>query len=320
MNILVTGCTGFLGKNFVKFAFDRELHKKLICIARRQPNFKYSHKLTYLQIPQLAYLSIEQYRKIIEKYQIEAIIHIAALAGERKGSWKDYLTINVNWSLKLAKAFIKANVNHSRFIYVSTVGVHGSVPRGLPVCEATCYAPDGYYHSSKALAELGLLKIAEEAMLPLVILRPTIMYGIYDQGFLWKMIKISRKYFMPLLYNPTIHLLDVGTMVQTIYKCLLMPFKQPDVFIVADKTPIKLRDLLYFMNKHIADMKLLNIPYGASQLTRYLLFPFKKFVKIDLLFKDWYYDTNKLRQKLGIKLHDTLEKIGNYIGWYKQAC
>ena len=178
----------------MEYSKFRRLDAKIFCITRKLPNFRDSSpEITYLTSSEPADMTIEELSSFIENNQIGEIVHCASLVGEGKGSWYDYSKVNTNWTLKLAKAFINADVDHHSFIYVSTVGVHGTIPMEIPANELTPYAPDGYYHSSKMLAEKELINMNSRTGLPVVILRPTIMYGKHDKGFLWKILKISLK-------------------------------------------------------------------------------------------------------------------------------
>jgi len=323
INVLVTGCTGFLGQNFIYSRFIQHLasslNAKLICLVRRAPRAEREPPyLTYLLVPELASVSAKQYRKLIEKYKIEAIVHMAALVGEGRGHWEDYVRVNVMWTLNLASAFAAANVYHHAFVYVSTVGVHGTIPKELPANEETPYAPDNYYHASKALAEKELIKVAADRELPLSILRPTTMYGKYDKGFLWKILRLSRKFLLLVPTNLKIHLLDVETMVDVIGTLLLKP-PRFNVLIVADREPIRLRDLLSLLRDQISGMRFVEVPDGLLQAMEHFMVPLKKYANITLLCRSRYYDISKLKSALNVQLSDTFYGMRKYIRWYTVA-
>jgi nucleoside-diphosphate-sugar epimerase len=324
INILVTGCTGFLGQNFVNLKHVQylasNLDANLICLARKAPRARCeSPNLTYFLVPEPANMSVKQYRELIEKRKIEAIVHMAALVGEGKGHWEDYVRVNVKWTLNLARAFVTANVYHHVFIYVSTVGVHGTIPRELPANEETPYAPDNYYHTSKALAEKALIKMTINKELPLLILRPTIMYGKHDKGFLWKVLRLSKRFLLPVSSDLKVHLLDVETAVSVIDTLLLKPSKS-SIFIVADREPVKLRDLLSFLSDRIPGMRFVSVPDKFMQITESLMAPLKRYANITLLCRSWYYDVSRLKSILNVGLSGTFNGIRKYTWWYAGAC
>jgi len=324
INILVTGCTGFLGQNFldpknIQYLVS-SLDARLICLARRAPRIKCeSPYLAYLLVPEPANIPVNQYRKLIEKYKVEAIVHMAALVGEGKGCWEDYIRVNVKWPLSLARAFTTANVYHHAFVFISTVGVYGTIPGELPANEDTPYAPDNYYHASKVIAERALIRLITKRELPLLILRPTIMYGRYDKGFLWKVLRLSRRFLLPVPSNLRIHLLDVETAVSVIDALLLKP-PGFNAFIVADREPVRLRDLLSFLGGQIPGIRFIEVPDRSLQIMEHLMIPLKKYANITLLCRSWYYDVSRLKSTLNIRLGDTLNRINKYLRWYAGAC
>jgi nucleoside-diphosphate-sugar epimerase len=324
INILITGCTGFLGQNFIDPKHVQylasNLDAKLVCLARRAPHARCeSPHLVYFLIPEPASVSVKQYRELIEKCKIEAIVHMAALVGEGKGRWEDYVKVNVKWTLSLARAFVTANVYHHVFVYISTVGVHGTIPRELPANEETPYAPDNYYHTSKALAEKALIEMATNEELPLLILRPTIMYGKYDKGFLWRVLRLSRRFFLPVPSNLRVHLLDVETAVSVIDALLLKPSKS-NVLIVADREPVKLKDLLSFLSDRIPNTRFVEVPDKFMQMMESFMAPLKRYANIALLCRSWYYDVHRLKLVSNVELSDTLNGIRKYTWWYARAC
>ena len=319
-NILLTGSTSFLGQNYLEYNSLRGANTKIFCITRKLPNSKHGAlDIDHLFISKPANISIEEYIHLMERNQISAVVHSAALVGEGKGSWSDYYETNVKWTLKLANAFAKAGIKHHMFIYISSVGVLGTIPLLIPANETTPYNPDGYYHMSKVLAEKGLLDIASKGGFPLVILRPTIMYGKRDFGFLWKLLKLSRKFILPLPISTRIHLLDVRTMVRVIDSCLSNP-GEPRILIVGDRDSIELRDLLTFLDDKIYGIRTIEIPNKLAQFADQFSRPLMKYANIALLCKSWYYDVSKMKSTLNMEIGQTTDQIKNYLWWYAKAC
>lgn len=319
-NVLLTGNTSFLGQNYLEYNRLRDAKAKILCITRRLPNHEHkTSDINYLFLSQPADMSMENYLHLIEENQVNAIIHTAALVGEGKGSWSDYHKVNVDWTLNLARAFAKSETEHRAFVYVSSVGVYGTIPSVTPADEATPFNPDGYYHKSKVLAEKRLSDMSSENDFPLMILRPTIMYGKHDLGFLWKLIKISRTLVLPLPVDTKIHLLDVRTMVSAIDSCLFSP-SQSKVLIVGDRDPIKLRSLLSFLEDRIPGIRTIEISNRLADIIDRFSIPLRRHVNVTLLCKSWFYDTTKLRSSLNIESDMTTDRITDYVGWYSKTC
>ena len=118
---------------------------------------------------------------------VEVLVHAAAIRHRYGTSRDDYVRVNVGSTERLL-AIAKGRVK--RFVFVSSVGVHG-YPKSLPVTEAAPYAPCTVYSESKVEAERAVRTAHERGDLDTVIIRPTIFYGAGDQnGMLDKMARM----------------------------------------------------------------------------------------------------------------------------------
>jgi len=294
--ILLTGSTGFLGRNFLECS---SLKDNLFLINRE------NHPLD---------LSVEEYTKIIEDKKITSIVHCGALVGRGKGSQDDYYRVNVDWTLRLAEAFATSHVRHQSFVYISSVGVYGTIPPVSRVDETMPYNADGHYHKSKMMAEKRLKSIASIGDFPLTILRPTIMYGRYDRGFLWKLIRLSKRLILPVP-DIWVHLLDVETLIKVIDYCILNQ-DTSGTFNVADKRPVKLKDLALFLKDRIPDMRMVKLSNRFARCLSWLSTPFKDYADVTLLCKSWTYNAEKMKS-MGVETGNTLDLLEKYMQWYR---
>lgn len=290
-NVLLTGATGFVGRNILE---DIRSKFNVFCLVRRKT--KLDNQIL-LKNPEQC--DPEIYKKLIYEYDVNHIIHVAAITGEKAVSWQKYYITNVLWTKNLALGFLKANIGQGSFIFVSTVGVYGTIPKKLPADEKTPYNPDGKYHLSKVLAEKELLNLNRQFNFSLYILRPTIMYGKYDYGFLYK---ISRLKF-PIFFNPLIHLLDVKKMGIVCLK--LLRKRSSGIYNLCDDTPIKLGDLF----------DATEFPTKFCMLHK--IFPAFINIRLKLLCYSWYYDNSKVKKDLKIKFGKTKDNLKKYMWWYK---
>lgn len=128
-------------------------------------------------------------------YNIECVIHLAALAHVKKASISSYQKINTNGTLHLANEAAKAGVK--RFVFVSTIGVNGLNTKQSPFSNTSIPNPHNSYARSKYEAEVGLKKIAQETGLEIVIVRPTLVYGPNAPGNFGTLTRLVNK--LPLL-------------------------------------------------------------------------------------------------------------------------
>lgn len=322
--VLLTGGTGFAGRYAIRrligagmcvCALVRE-KAKLLEVLKGDVT---SPLLRVIEVANPEKLSVEELKGIIEANRITTVLHIAGIVGERDVAWERYFEVNVLWTRNLALAFLRANVSRNRFIFTSSVGVYGTIPKEVPAGEQTSYDPDGKYHRSKVFAEQELFSLWESSCLPLVVLRPTIMYGDGDTGFLFKFFSLMKKKRFPLCAsNPSIHLLDVELLAD-VYTGVINAAAVPDgsVFNVADPMPVKMGVLCQYIADSI-DAKFWRIPYlFFALLTRLCALRLQYAVSLKLISKTWVYDVDSLFSSFKLDKSDTIEALGRkYLKWY----
>jgi len=109
-----------------------------------------------------------------------AIIHLAGLAHRQLPSTLDscrYLrAVNVDYPVSLAGIAAQADV--PRFVFVSSIGVHGAqTPIGVPFREDSPFNPGNPYAESKCEAEHRLQALLASTTTQLVIVRPALVSG-----------------------------------------------------------------------------------------------------------------------------------------------
>jgi nucleoside-diphosphate-sugar epimerase len=115
---------------------------------------------------------------------VNVVVHLAARAHRLRDESGDPLSafrrVNVEATKRLAQAAAAARIG--RFVYVSTIGVHGDRSVATPTTEHAPIAPHDDYTLSKAEAEAALNDIAARTGLSTVILRPCLVYGADAPG------------------------------------------------------------------------------------------------------------------------------------------
>ena len=133
----------------------------------------------------------------------DAVVHAAAvlLAG---GGWSAWRAANVVGTETVARLAARAG---ARLIYLSSVAVYGrrSTYDGGPASvdedfglDRPAYAGDSYARSKRE-AELALWRVAGEAGLRAVALRPCVIYGEGDRNFAPRVARLVRRGFAPLV-------------------------------------------------------------------------------------------------------------------------
>jgi len=184
-NILVTGGAGFIGSNFVRMVLSE--HKDYFIVNL--------DKLTYAgNLENLSdFLDRSNHRfikgdicdgsrieKIIEKYNIDAIINFAAESHVDRSITgpKIFIETNIKGTLTLLEAARKKQIN--RFIQISTDEVYGSLGPEGKFTEQTPLTPNSPYSVTKAAADLLVQSFSHTWGLKYNITRCSNNYGQYQ--------------------------------------------------------------------------------------------------------------------------------------------
>jgi nucleoside-diphosphate-sugar epimerase len=320
MKILLTGVTGFMGKNVLSALLDSNF--KVIAPVRAQSWEKVNSTDKNLFSVKGDFWEdsiLHAYKEIAP----EIIIHLAALRGEGLGNFDEYHRINIAGTEKLVNYALENDIK--LFIYCSTVGVYGTIPAILPAGLDSVPKPDNNYHFSKYQAE----KIVTEKLkdkIPFIILRPTITYGPGDNGFLIRLVNLVKHKKFPLNWRPVnIHLLNIETFVSLILELVTNSITVNHCLVVADRSPVLLSELVnviynhYYSANYPGYLKIPGIFYDLMKASAVLLKMSKLETSLRLVSESWYYDTAALLNAYPIELTDTLPSICSYlnIGYFE---
>jgi len=314
-NILLTGASGFIGQNITM-----ELLKagfRIFAPVRKQSIEKAGPLHTHKN---LVLLEGDFYNpKILETLQnekIEAILHFASIRGAGKAEAKEYEKINVQGTESLLHFALKQNVKN--FLYCSSVGVLGTIPKRQPADSASPVNADNLYHQTKWQSE-ELVRQFSKKGLNTIILRPTITYGSGDDGFVPKLINLVRRRRFPLSSKPfSIHLLHVQAFSRLVIKILEEDYFNNKTDIVADARPVLLKDLAEQIAREI-NGRCRKVPSAVFTLGRGLLYLLSLkglHTSVQLISASWTYDIASTVKELGYVPDETVTSISAYIKEY----
>lgn len=240
---------------------------------------------------------------------VDAVVHCAARAHVMQDGSTDpldeYRKVNVAGSLNLARQAAETGVR--RFIFISSIGVHG-VNSVTPFNEESLSAPKEPYAVSKLEAELALQDFASKAGLELVIIRPPLVYGAAAPGNFGKLFKLADS-SLPLPFG-AVHnkrtMVYLGNLCHFIEISITHPSAANQTFVIADGEGVSLRQLLVLMRKAMGrGPGLLPVPPGLFRLAGRVT---GKQALVDRLVGDLQVDTSKARQLLGWQPPYTVEQ------------
>jgi dTDP-glucose 4,6-dehydratase len=187
MKLLVTGCCGFIGSNFVNFYFKQNPEVKIInldamyyCASENNINEEVINSDRYHLIKGNL-CSFDLILNILKIYQIDTVIHFAAQSHVQNSfdNALQYTNDNVVGTHTLLEACRKYQ-KIKRFIHISTDEVYGESmlsENEEKMHEGSVLCPTNPYAATKAAAELIAKSYFHSFKMPIIITRGNNVYG-----------------------------------------------------------------------------------------------------------------------------------------------
>ncbi|MGR5456009.1 NAD-dependent epimerase/dehydratase family protein [Vibrio alfacsensis] len=285
MNILLTGSSGFVGSHF-----SGETNIKRI-VVRENDN------CDHWGCEQFTISALNGQTDWSDAFSsIDAVIHLAALAHSRTFTSDDYQQVNVDGALHLAREAALNGVK--RFVFVSSIGVHGANTFEAPLTPNSPLIPDNDYTRSKLSAEQGLKQIANETGLEVVIVRPTLVYGLNAPGNFGLLSKLIER--VPLLPFGSIEnkrdFIAAQNLADLLVRCATHPNASGQVFLASEGETVSIGEftnqIARGLNRKIIQ---LSIPIGLFRLAGRLT---GKTQLVEQLVGNLHVDNSNLKQQL----------------------
>ncbi|EJN00850.1 SDR family oxidoreductase [Herbaspirillum sp. YR522] len=199
---------------------------------------------------------------------IDVVVHCAARVHVMKESVRDpmaeFRRVNVEGTLQLARQAQAAGVK--RFVLVSSIKVNGeSTLPGRPFLADDLPHPADPYGLSKLEAEQGLLRLAKDDAMEVVIVRPVLVYGPgVKANFLAMMRWLDRGIPVPLgaIVHNRRSMVAIANLVDLLTTCMVHPAAAGQVFLAADGEDLSTTELLRRVAKALdRPARLLPLPY-----------------------------------------------------------
>lgn len=299
--VLVTGGTGFLGRALLHKLLVSGPRPLIAAVRRNKTDFPAEVRVEWVN--ELG--SSTDWTACLQ--EVGVVIHCAARAHVMKDETGDplleYRRVNVQGTLALAEQAVKAGVR--RFVYISSVKVNGEqTASNIPFRAEDIPAPEDAYGISKLEAEQGLLALARNTGMEVVIIRSPLVYGPGVKGNFASMERWVRR-GMPLPLG-AVHnkrsLVALENLVDFIALCAdpeHSPRAANEVFLISDGEDVSTTELLRKVaNAYNVAQRLLPIPVLWIQTVARLL---GKRAVADRLLGSSVVDSSKARDLLGWK-------------------
>lgn len=244
--VVVTGATGFVGRRLcallARKGYDVVGTTRSLSTVSRDPGYE------VLEVGDIG--DAVDWDPILG--DADFVVHLAArvhvMNEEESDPLAAFRRINVDGTRRLLRSNGMRNVK--RFVFLSTVKVHGEMTHASPFGALDALTPSDPYAQSKLEAERSLEEIGKEIGLETVVIRPPLVYGPGVGGNFYRLMKMVSK-GVPLPFGRIDNkrsLVGVDNLCDLILECLSNSSASGRAFLVSDNADVSTAELV----RHIA--------------------------------------------------------------------
>ena len=314
----MTGGTGFIGSHLAEALLDRGVQVR--CLVRKESDLKWLKGLPI----EMTFGDCRDRTSLREAVKdADRVFHLAGITKAVKE--KAYFEINASGTENLIRTCLEYSPRLQKFIYVSSQAAAGPCRNGDKKRESDQCEPVSAYGQSKRMGEELALAHAHE--IPLVILRPTGVYGPRDKDF-YTLFKWVSKRIKPC-FSGKVSLCYVQDVVQAILLAAESQTKSGEIFFLSDGTDYLMREVGDVFARTMG-VRPLSIPipkwliFGIASLSEYLSALsgkpplMSKGMAEQIVQKDWTCDITKAKTVLGFTPQYQLSRGAKLTyQWYK---
>jgi nucleoside-diphosphate-sugar epimerase len=321
--ILITGANGFIGSNLCRYFLDHSYD--VAALVRRSSDL---HFLQGMPVT-LTYADLAQPGPVDLPSGIEYVIHAASLVVESMSMEEARRGIH-DTTVNLLRFLKDSRVELKRFVYISTALVLGHRSRNIseenPGAPAHGLLP---YVKAKQMAEATLLESCRNDGLPLVILRPTDVYGPNDRTSSLRLLRGIEDGW-PVIAGTGNRILSFCYVENLALACHLacqMRGRNGAAYTVTNGQDITWRQLMGFFQDRLGRKQRVFVPMivaYAIAVSMQLLHAFipafvvrVSFYPVSKVGRDTSYDIARTREELGYQPDQDLERqLESVVQWY----
>ena len=252
--VLLTGATGFVGSELLDQLAQRANHR--IAVATRSENTALE---TAYQVFNLGDFNSQTvwHEALLD---VDCVVHTAGRAHvlkQESNALELFREANTHATLNLARQAAAQGVK--RFVFISSIGVNGASTSTFPFSESSEPVPHADYATSKLEAEIGLLQIAEQSEMNVVIIRPPLVYAAHAPGNFRRLLKLVQS-GIPLPFKRIKNsrsMVALENLVDFICVCIDHPAAANQIFLVSDGTDFSTGQLVSYLAEGMGHKALL---------------------------------------------------------------
>jgi nucleoside-diphosphate-sugar epimerase len=257
--VLVTGANGFVGQQLCRSLIQKGF---LVTAAVRRIENAPTEEMQYIPVGDIG--PDTDWTEAL--HGVHLVVHLAGRAHIRRDSsatsMAEYDRINTLGTMRLAQ--MAAAAHAQRFLFLSSVKVNGEETHDQPFAETDRPAPQDFYAASKWQAEEGLLRLHRQGKLPVVIIRPPLVYGPGVRANFLQLIRLV-DFGLPLPLGKIQNkrsLVGLRNLIEFITVCLQNPSAAGEIFLVSDQEDLSTAELVQKIGRFLGRQTyLLPIPY-----------------------------------------------------------
>lgn len=326
MKIIITGATGFIGRNLAESLHDDGL--QVLATGRSET---IGDELINKGIEFLPADILDRARLSSVFSSADCVIHCAARSGDW-GRYKDFYRPNVLGTRNVIEACERHGIN--KIIFISTPSIYFTGKDRLDITESDPLPnrQSTHYARTKLISEQELLALRQRGF-RVIVFRPRAVYGPHDSTFVPRVLKMAEKKHMPLINNGRA-LVDI-TCVQNFVDAVRNSLTAADdvyneVYNISNGDPITIREwtaqMLTILERPFNPQ---NIPEplalligGSMELLGHLPFgprtPILTRFAVGYMAKSMTLSIDKARAKLGYSPRISNQQgFEQYASWYR---
>jgi nucleoside-diphosphate-sugar epimerase len=319
LKALVTGSTGFIGSHLVKGLAQRGVQVR--CLVRKTSDLKWLGGLPI----EFVYGDCNDMGSL--KEAVKGVDQVFHLAGVTKAiDKKTYFEVNALGTDNLIHACLEYSPRLQKFIYLSSQAAAGPCCNGRGKKESDECEPISPYGQSKRMGEKLAIEHAHE--LPLLILRPSAVYGPRDKDF-YVLFKLLSKRIKPCLAG-RLSLCYVQDIIQAILLASESQESKGEIFFLSDGHDYRMDEVGNIFAKAMG-INPFSIPipkwliFRVASFSEYFSKLFKKPFLISrgmaeqMVQENWSCDITKARTVLGFEPRIHLAQGAKLtVDWYRK--